>query len=78
MTLADFVAKVASGEIRVPIGGRDKEGRMVSGFADASTLTSQQIAAEAFSNEVDEASTFDFDRMVSEVTNIRGSDGGAV
>lgn len=78
MTLADFVAKVESGEIRVSMGGRDKEGRLVSGFADASKLTSEQIAAEAFLHEVDEASGSDFDKMVAKVTKARGSNGGTV
>jgi hypothetical protein len=77
MTLADFVAKVAAGEIRIPVGGRDKDGRLVTGFGNPAALTNEQVAAEAFSRDVDEAASVSFEEMVVLVGKVR-SDGGTV
>lgn len=75
MNLAEFVAKVAAGEIRVPVGGRDKDNRLVTGFGNPARLTNEQIAAEAFSRDVDEAAKISFEEIVSMVGKVRG-DGG--
>lgn len=78
MNLAEFVSQVVSGKLRIVVGGRDGEGRLVSGFADPAGLTDEQVAAEAFANDVDETSSEDFESVVELVSKLRAGDGGQV
>lgn len=75
MNLAEFVSQVMSEKLRIVVGGRDNEGRLVSGFANPADLTDEQIAAEAFSNDIEETSSKDFESVVELVSRLRSPNG---
>jgi hypothetical protein len=71
MTLSEFVRDVLAGSIAVMVGGLDRNDELLSGHGNPSSLTDEQIAAEAFARDVEGVSGDNFEATVAAVARLR-------